>query len=63
MTNWPAIADALAAPLRNVPCTCRRVGEWPIFQAKDKATTCARCSGLAVYDEARAPSTKTREGG
>lgn len=44
------LTDHLAAALRRMPCTCKRVGEWPIFQRADKAETCARCEALARYD-------------
>ena len=44
------IAAKLAGALRNMPCTCKVVGSWPIFQRAEKAQTCARCESLALYD-------------
>lgn len=44
------IAFRLAAALRRMPCTCKRVGEWPIFQREDKAQKCAPCVALEEYD-------------
>jgi hypothetical protein len=50
----PAIAAELAKELRNFPCTCIKVGAWPLFNAdaigKHKPRQCGPCAALEKYD-------------
>lgn len=50
MTSLIDISARLAAALANMPCGCRRPGQWPW---NPDAYTCQRCEALALYEAHR----------